>query len=71
MGATTLKDETITLIREDVDLYADICKLLKKAPAYLPVLLRKKDDQLTQMSVLQLISAHTGKAIEDLYDGKC
>ena len=63
-----LTDNTIQLIRNSPDLYAAVCKMLDRSPTYLHTLLRKKDKQLTQMNVLQLISNHTGIAVNALLE---
>lgn len=69
MNGITLTEQTIKLIRSDADLYAKVAKATDKAPSYLATLLRKKDKQLTQMNVLQVISEHTGLDTENLYEG--
>lgn len=66
MPRIILSEATIKAIRDDADLYASVIKAVKCAPTYLATLLRKKDDQLTNLNVLNIISAHTGMPVNEL-----
>lgn len=55
-----LTKEAVKAVENDIDLFAEVCKLMKVLPSSLPVLLRRNARTLTSHNVVEAISIKTG-----------